>query len=112
MKRLSVICIVIILTVFSFQNAAFSQLGFRKGIKVGYNLATLSGDEDVDSRKAFAAGLGIGGPQKGENGLSTSNRNWLKRMGGEGDVYLSSTIVAAASALTGKLTHPLELQSG
>ena len=59
MKRLVIICIVIILFIFSFQSAAFSQLGFRKGIKVGYNLATLSGDEDVDSRKAFAAGLGI-----------------------------------------------------
>ena len=54
------------------------------------------------------AGLGIGGPKKGEIGISTSNRNWPGRMG-KGKVYLTSSLVAAASAIKGSLCHPSEL---
>ncbi len=47
---------------------------------------------------------------KGEKSLATTNRNFVGRMGHpESEVYLSSPAVAAASAITGKITHPDEV---
>jgi 3-isopropylmalate/(R)-2-methylmalate dehydratase large subunit len=56
----------------------------------------------------FGGHIGLLGP--GENGITTSNRNFRGRQGSpKAGVYLSSAAVAAASALTGFITHPKEV---
>lgn len=47
---------------------------------------------------------------KGERAISTTNRNFVGRMGHpESEVYLASPAVAAASAIKGYITHPEEV---
>jgi len=56
----------------------------------------------------FGGHIGLLGP--GERGIATSNRNFRGRQGSpEAEIYLSSAAVAAASALTGHITHPEEV---
>ena len=53
--------------------------------------------------------MGILAP--GEKALATTNRNFTGRMGhAESEVYLCGPAVAAASAVTGRITHPEELK--
>ncbi|MCL6583212.1 MAG: 3-isopropylmalate dehydratase large subunit [bacterium] len=48
----------------------------------------------------------------GERALATTNRNFIGRMGHlQSEVYLSNPAVAAASAITGKISHPREVVS-
>ncbi len=51
-------------------------------------------------------GNGPGIPLPGETTASTTNRNFARRMGAPGPVYLVSPAVAAAAAVTGKLADP------
>ena len=47
---------------------------------------------------------------RGETALATTNRNFIGRMGHpESFVYLSGPAVAAASSITGRITHPEEV---
>ncbi|NPV89992.1 MAG: 3-isopropylmalate dehydratase large subunit [Firmicutes bacterium] len=47
---------------------------------------------------------------KGERSISTTNRNFVGRMGHpESEVYLSNPAVAAASAVLGRIAHPEEV---
>ena len=47
---------------------------------------------------------------EGERCLSTTNRNFVGRMGHtKSEVYLASPAVAAASAIRGRIAHPKEV---
>ena len=47
---------------------------------------------------------------EGERSVSTTNSNFVGRMGDpESEVYLASPAVAAASAVTGKISQPSDL---
>jgi 3-isopropylmalate/(R)-2-methylmalate dehydratase large subunit len=55
-------------------------------------------------------GAHMGVLAKGERALSTTNRNFIGRMGDvESEIYLSNPAVAAASAVAGKIVHPEEV---
>ena len=48
---------------------------------------------------------------EGEKAISTTNRNFVGRMGHpKSKVYLSNPAIAAASAIAGKILHPKELR--
>jgi 3-isopropylmalate/(R)-2-methylmalate dehydratase large subunit len=49
---------------------------------------------------------------KGERCISSTNRNFIGRMGHkDSEVYLANPAVVAASAVTGRITDPNDLES-
>ena len=54
-------------------------------------------------------GNGPGIPLEGEVTASTTNRNFDRRMGAPGPVYLVSPAIAAATAVEGRLADPRRL---
>ena len=72
-------------------------------------LFTELGAQVTDPGCGSCIGNGPGIPRPGETTASTTNRNFDRRMGAPGPVYLVSPAVAAASAVTGRLTDPRSL---
>ena len=73
------------------------------------SLFTQLGAEVTEPGCGSCIGNGPGVPKPGETTASTTNRNFDRRMGAPGPVYLVSPAVAAASAVTGRLTDPRTL---
>lgn len=84
---------------------------YKQAIKLGY------AEIFIDAGCVFSTptcGPCLGGHMgilaQGERAVSTTNRNFVGRMGHvESEVYLASPAVAAASAVTGKISSPTEL---
>jgi 3-isopropylmalate/(R)-2-methylmalate dehydratase large subunit len=88
-----------------------SQKIFRDTVEAGIMRDLIDAGAIVSNPSCaacFGGHIGLLGP--GENGVTTSNRNFRGRQGSpKAGVYLSSAAVAAASALTGFITHPKEV---
>lgn len=85
-----------------------SQKIFKRAIKLGY-IETLvkAGAMVTHSYCSLCQGRSGGLVSDGEVLLGTNNRNFLGRMGTtKSKTFLSSPAVAAASAITGKITDP------
>ena len=61
MKRSIVIKLMIICSVLLIQTTAHAQFGIRKGVKIGYNWSTLTGNAPVDPevRKVLTGGVSL-----------------------------------------------------
>jgi 3-isopropylmalate/(R)-2-methylmalate dehydratase large subunit len=89
------------------------------GSQKTYLEALKEGLMEVFVRAGAAVGPSVCGPcpgghmgilAAGERCLSTTNRNFIGRMGSpQSEIYLANPAVAAASAVTGKITHPDEI---
>lgn len=84
---------------------------YMKAIELGYIQKIIEAEGAVSTP---TCGPCLGGHAgilaKGERAISTTNRNFVGRMGHtESEVYLSSPAVAAASAILGRIASPEEL---
>jgi len=84
---------------------------YRECLKEGH-IQTFMDAEAVVSTPTCGPCLGgyMGILAEGERAISTTNRNFVGRMGHpKSEVYLSSPAVAAASAVLGRIAHPEEI---
>ena len=84
---------------------------YLKAIELGY-VQTIVEAEGAVSTPTCGPCLGghAGILAKGEKAISTTNRNFVGRMGHpESEVYLASPAIAAASAILGRIASPEEL---
>ncbi|MCH6575012.1 MAG: 3-isopropylmalate dehydratase large subunit, partial [Bacteroidetes bacterium] len=85
-----------------------SQDVFKEAMRLGY-VQTLaeSGAVIMNTGCGPCMGNHEGVPAEGEVVLATNNRNYRGRLGNrDSEVYLSSPLVAAHSAITGTITDP------
>ena len=90
-----------------------SQEVYRQAITEGLiEIFTDAGALVCGSTCGPCLGGHIGLLAPGETCLSTSNRNFIGRMGSkEANIYLASPATVAASAITGRITDPRELEA-
>ena len=81
---------------------------YRQALKAGYLLTLMdAGAVVMNSGCGPCLGVHQGALADGDIALATTNRNFKGRMGNpSAEVYLCSPAVAAASALTGRITDP------
>jgi len=84
-------------------SGAVAEAAEREGL---LRLFSDAGAVVTDPGCGSCIGNGPGIPYEGETTASTTNRNFDRRMGAPGPVYLVSPAVAAAAAVTGKLADP------
>jgi 3-isopropylmalate/(R)-2-methylmalate dehydratase large subunit len=89
-----------------------SQEVFAQALKEGLvEVFTESGALVCGATCGPCLGGHIGLLASGETCVSTSNRNFIGRMGStEASVYLASPATVAASAITGRITDPQKLE--
>ncbi len=91
-----------------------TQQIYKDALRLGY-IDTFLNANCVVSTPTCGPCLGgyMGVLAKGERAISTTNRNFVGRMGHpESEIYLASPAVAAASAVTGRITDPEEIMKG
>jgi homoaconitase/3-isopropylmalate dehydratase large subunit len=90
-----------------------SQQIYREAIRLGY-LETILAAGAIINPPGCGPCVGVhqGILAAGETCVSSTNRNFIGRMGSkDSQVYLASPAVVAASAVAGKLAHPQEAMS-
>jgi homoaconitate hydratase family protein len=88
-----------------------SQQVYREAMRLGY-LETLAAAGAIINCAGCGPCVGVhqGILAAGETCVSSTNRNFLGRMGSkDSKVYLASPAVVAASAIAGKLAHPADI---
>ncbi|MCK4851491.1 MAG: 3-isopropylmalate dehydratase large subunit [Candidatus Omnitrophica bacterium] len=88
-----------------------TQAVYAEAVKQGYaEIFVASGGVFCTPNCGPCLGGHMGVLSEGEVAISTTNRNFVGRMGHPGSfVYLANPAIAAASAVKGKITHPSDL---